>query len=100
VDPLYGESLTVTGASVLHLAVSAKGSVEKVDVIRELGDLTASTVEAVKKWKLLAAVDKAGNPVESDAFAVCVYRPLERRGTQDSQSARAVSQVSKSYGIS
>jgi len=77
VDPFYGShSRVVMGASVLHLKIAENGSVGEVRVIQELGDHTQPTIDAVKKWKFLPAQDEGGKPVASDAFAVCVYRPL------------------------
>lgn len=77
VDPFYGShSRVVMGASVLHLEIAENGSVGGVGVIQELGDHTRPTIDAVKKWKFMPARDEGGRPVASDAFAVCVYRPL------------------------
>lgn len=76
-DPVYSDaSLVVLGASILHLQVGETGSVGRVEVIKDLGDYTSATVEAVKKWKFSPALDANGAPVVSDVFAVCVYRPL------------------------
>lgn len=79
VDPLYSDtSRVVMGGSVLHLNVTALGSVSDVEVLAPLGDYTQATVDAVKNWKFTPARDSSGNPVASEAFAVCVFRPLIR----------------------
>jgi outer membrane biosynthesis protein TonB len=78
VDPVYlTASMIVQGASVLHLKLAPSGSVERVEVIQALGDQTAASIEAVKKWKFIPARDETGEPVASDVFAVCIYRPLD-----------------------
>ena len=78
VDPLYSDaSLVVMGASVLHLEVTESGSVGGVEVIQALGDYTQATVEAVKKWNFVPARNETDKSVASDAFAICVYRPLQ-----------------------
>jgi len=77
VDPFYQtHSRVVMGASVLHLRIAENGSVGGVEVIQELGDQTRIIVDSVKKWNSIPARDDGGRPVASDAFAVCVYRPL------------------------
>ncbi len=77
VDPFYRtHSRVVMGTSVLHLKIAESGSVGGVEVIRELGDHTRPIIDAAKKWKFMPARDDSGRPVASDAFAVCVYRPL------------------------
>jgi hypothetical protein len=70
-------SLVVMGASVLHLEVTESGSVGGVEVIQALGDYTQATVEAVKKWNFVPARNETDKSVASDAFAICVYRPLQ-----------------------
>jgi hypothetical protein len=78
VDPFYSDaSLVVMGASVLHLEVTESGSVGEVEVIQALGDYTQATVEAVKKWSFVPARNETDRPVASDAFGICVYRPLQ-----------------------
>ncbi|HTY64204.1 MAG TPA: hypothetical protein VMG30_18280 [Acidobacteriota bacterium] len=36
--------------------------------------ITPAAIEAVKKWKFAPAMDESGKPIESEAFAICVYR--------------------------
>jgi hypothetical protein len=45
-------------------------------VLQGFGDLTQASIDAVKRWTFLPARDAADRPVTSDAFAVCVCRPL------------------------
>ena len=77
VDPFYPPSLVVMGAAVLQLKIKSSGAVGVVRAVQELGDLTKSAIEAVKKWTFIPARDQANNVVASSAFAVCVYRPLQ-----------------------
>jgi hypothetical protein len=84
VDPLYSDvSLTVLGAAILHLKISAAGTVDEVAVIQGLGDHTQAVIEAVKKWQFLPARDESGKPVASEAFAICVYRALKNLNSPD-----------------
>ncbi len=77
-DPLFSQpNVIVLGASVLHLKVSDSGSVGEVEVMKDLGSYSQASIEAVKKWKFAPARDVVGRPVASDAFAVCLYRPLQ-----------------------
>jgi len=78
VDPFYPSvSMVVMGAAVLHLKITSSGAVGDVHVIQELGDLTQSVIDSTKKWKFIPARDQANKAIASDAFAVCVYRPLQ-----------------------
>jgi hypothetical protein len=77
VDPLYPPSLVVMGAAVFRLKITSSGAVAEVRAIQELGNLTASAAEAVRKWKFLPAKDRADQAVASNAYAICVYRPLQ-----------------------
>lgn len=78
VDPFYpSASMVVMGAAVLHLKITSSGAVGEVHVIQELGDLTQSAIDSAKKWTFIPAGDHANKPIASDAFAICVYRPLQ-----------------------
>lgn len=77
VDPFYPPSLVVMGAAVLQLKIISSGAVGEVHVVQELGDLTQSAIDAVKKWTFIPARDQANKAIASNAFAICVYRPLQ-----------------------
>lgn len=78
VDPFYpSASMVVMGAAVLHLKITSSGAVGEVHVIQELGDLTQSVIDSAKKWTFIPARDQANKAIASDAFAICVYRPLQ-----------------------
>jgi len=79
VDPLYpSESLVLQGAIVLQLQLTTSGLVEGIEAIQGLRKHTQACIDAVKKWRFMPARDEQGKPIASDAFAVCVYRPLSR----------------------
>ncbi len=78
VDPLYPPSLVAMGAVVLQLTVASSGAVGEVHVVQELGDLTKAAIEAAKKWTFTPARGDANKSVPSRAFAICVYRPLQK----------------------
>jgi TonB family protein len=76
-DPFYPDAtLTVTGSVVVHLKVSSSGTVKGVDVIQGIESFNKVVLEAVKQWRFSPA-RKDGVPIESEAYAICVYRPLQ-----------------------
>jgi hypothetical protein len=79
-DPVYPENpLLLEGAVVVRMKISAAGSVQKVDVIKGIGGFNPCVTEAVTQWKFKPARDRYGRAMESEAFAVCVWRPLQNR---------------------
>ncbi len=78
VDPLYPPSLVAMGAVVLQLTVMSSGAVGEVQVVQELGDLTKAAIEAVRKWTFTPARHAANKGIPSRAFAICIYRPLQK----------------------
>ncbi len=74
VEPAYPPDAIAAGSVVLHLEISADGAVRSADVVRRLGGLTQTSVEAVRRWRFAPAHDSRGRPVASEAYAVLVFR--------------------------
>jgi TonB family protein len=77
VDPLYPELITlmVSISVVVRLDISQAGTVKDVDVLQGKDELNQVVIEAVRKWTFTPARDELDNPIESEAYAICVYRP-------------------------
>lgn len=77
VDPLYPDSplRIIWGGVVVRLTVSETGNVKHVETIQRIDEFSQCVTEAVMQWKFRPALDESGEPTESEAYAVCVYRP-------------------------
>ena len=74
VEPEYPPNAIAQGSVVLHMEVARDGSVGKCEVIKDLGALTETSVRAVQKWRFSPALDRRGDGVASEAYAVLVFR--------------------------
>ncbi len=74
VEPEYPPNTTAQGSVVLNLEIARDGSLGQVEVIKPVGALTQAAIQAVRKWRFTPARDKKGNAVESQVFAVLVFR--------------------------
>jgi hypothetical protein len=59
---------------VLRLNVNAEGSVSKVRIVKDLGDITGACAAAARSWRFVPALDSKGAIVPSEVYAVCVVR--------------------------
>jgi TonB family protein len=74
VPPSYPADALGEGSVVLRLEISLEGQVTDVQVVKPLGILTDSSIDAARKWKFKSAVDAQGRAIASHAYAVLVYR--------------------------
>jgi hypothetical protein len=74
VGPPYSPQMMAQGCVILKTAISAKGSVLDIQVLKTLGALTDSGVDAVKKWEFIPAEDSRGMGTISNAYVVLVFR--------------------------
>jgi TonB family protein len=73
-SPSYPANALVQGSVVLRTDISADGRVTDVQVIKSLGALTDSSVEAARKWKFTPAKNGLGKGIPAHAYVVFVYR--------------------------
>jgi len=83
VDPLYPDvfpnsmRVALQGSVILHLRIDGAGHVHNLEIIQGIeNDFDQAAVEAVKQWKFAPARNEAGKAIDSEAYAVCVYRAL------------------------
>ncbi len=74
IQPSYPVDGLGQGSVVLRVEISAEGQITDMQVVKPMGVLTDSSIEAVRKWKFKSAVDARGKAVASHAYAVLVYR--------------------------
>lgn len=72
--PVYPVNVVARGGVVLRVDISAEGKVSDVEVLRGLGGLTETSVNAVREWTFRPAKDRMGKHVPSQAYALFVYR--------------------------
>jgi hypothetical protein len=72
--PAYPPQILAQGSLILRTEISAKGSVSDIRVLKALGALTDSGVDAVRKWEFVPAEDSRGMSKTSNAFVVLVFR--------------------------
>ncbi len=79
-DPVYPENIIrLEGSVVVRMTVSATGNVKSVSVIRGVPEFNQCVIAAVQQWKFKPARDRMNKAMESEAYAVCVWRPLTSR---------------------
>jgi TonB family protein len=83
IDPLYPDVypskvyVVPGGAVILHLEIDSTGTVKNAQILQGiLDEFNQAALEAVLKWRFAPAQDESGKAVDSEAYAVCVYRPL------------------------
>jgi len=83
IDPLYPDAypnklyFVFGGAVILHLKIDFTGTVKNPQILQGiLDEFNQAAIEAVQKWRFAPAQDESGKAVDSEAYAVCVYRPL------------------------
>jgi TonB family protein len=74
VQPSYPPDALAQGSVVLQLDISAEGQISDVHIVKSLGVLTQTSIDAVRQWKFAPARDTRGNATASHAYAVLVYR--------------------------
>jgi TonB family protein len=74
VEPVYPVQIQAQGSVVLKTKISATGSITDIRVLKTLGAMTDSGIDAVQKWKFAPAEDNRGMGRPSSAFVVLVYR--------------------------
>jgi hypothetical protein len=74
VEPAYPPTSQAEGSVVLRLNVNADGSVSKVRIVKDLGDITGACAAAARSWRFVPALDIKGISIPSEAYAVCVVR--------------------------
>ncbi len=72
--PSYPADALGQGSVVLRMDISAEGQVTDVQVVKPMGILTDSSIDAVQQWKFMPAEGKRGKPIRSHAYAVLVYQ--------------------------
>jgi len=90
VDPLYPDVypdklfVIADGSIVLHLVIDCEGHVSRCKLIRGVReDFDQAAIEAVRQWLFLPALSRDGTAVQSEAYAVYVYRPLPQNRAND-----------------
>jgi TonB family protein len=89
VDPLYPDvyapetSSVLPGAFVLRLEIDSAGTVRDAQVLKSevtegIDDFQSAAIEAVSQWRFAPARDESGKAIASEAYAICVYRPLTK----------------------
>ena len=73
-QPDYPALATGAGSVILRAEISQRGSVSDVRVIKSLGILTETSLDALKHWEFLPARNSSGENVASFAYIVMVYR--------------------------
>jgi hypothetical protein len=73
-EPSFPPNSLGDGSVVLKLDLSSSGSIEKVETVQGLGQLTDSGIEAVRQWSFQPARNSRGLAVPSEAYVVLVYR--------------------------
>ena len=73
-EPSFPPNSLGDGSVVLKLDISSSGSIEKVEAVQGLGQLTDSGIEAVRHWSFQPARDPRGRAVPSEAYVVLVFR--------------------------
>ncbi len=73
-EPAYTADALGQGSVVLKLEISEKGGVSQVEILQELGSLTQSSMDAIKKWQFKPAKDEQGKDVPKTVYAVVVFR--------------------------
>ncbi len=80
VDPIYPETtLRFAGAVTARLGISVQGKVQAVEIMKGIDEFNQSVTDALLQWKFKPALNKLGKPIDSEAYAVCIYRPLQTR---------------------
>ena len=74
VPPAYPPTSQAEGSAVLRLDVNTEGSVSRVRIVKDLGDITSACVAAARSWRFVPALDKIRISVPSEVYAVCVVR--------------------------
>jgi hypothetical protein len=74
VEPAYPPNSLAEGSVVLRLDVNTEGSVSKVRIVKDLGDITTACVAAARGWRFVPALDIKGISIPSEVYAVCVVR--------------------------
>ncbi len=72
--PSYPADALGQGSVVLRMDISTEGQVSDVQVVKPMGVLTDSSINAVRQWKFTPAEDEKGRPIRSHAYAVLVYQ--------------------------
>jgi TonB family protein len=72
--PSYPVNALGQGSVILRTSISAEGRVSDVRVIKPVGVLTDTSIDAVRRWKFTPAEDDRGARTSSHAYAVLVYR--------------------------
>jgi hypothetical protein len=73
-EPQYPPDGTGQGAVILAVDLDAKGDVDEVGVVRDLGAFTRAGIQAVRKWLFSPARDSSGDKRPSRVYAVLVFR--------------------------
>ncbi len=73
-EPAYPPNAVGEGSVVLRVGLGSSGSVETVETLKGLGELTDSGVDAVKAWSFEPARDLSGRPTASEAYVIFVFR--------------------------
>ena len=74
ISPAYAPNTSAQGSVVLRLEISSEGRVVKVAILQRLGDMTTSSIDAVRSWVFTPPEDEKGAKQPSHAYAVFVYR--------------------------
>jgi TonB family protein len=89
VDPIYPDvyapksSGVLPGAFVLHMEIDSTGTVRDAQVLKSkvtqgIDDFQSAAIEAISQWRFEPSQDESGKAIASDAYAICVYRPLTK----------------------
>jgi outer membrane biosynthesis protein TonB len=65
------------GAVILHLEIDPPETVKNACIFQGiLDEFNQAAIEAAHKWRFKPAQHESGKACDSQAYAVCVYRPL------------------------
>jgi TonB family protein len=73
-EPQYPPNGNGQGTVILAVDLDAKGNVDDVGVVRDLGAFTQAGTQAVRKWRFSPARDASGDKRPSRVYAVLVFR--------------------------
>jgi TonB family protein len=73
-DPAYPPNSLAQGTVVLKAEISSAGIVQDTEVLKGLGGMTQSAVDAVKHWRFSPARDSRGQIRSAVVYAVLVFR--------------------------
>jgi TonB family protein len=73
-EPAYPANAFGQGSVVLKMDITAEGRTANLQVVKPLGVLTNTSIDAVRQWEFFPRQDSKGAKIPSHAYAVLVFR--------------------------